>query len=82
MEWVSGIKRNHCPESNGMGVRDGLEYAAGVRVAEIGREFGLEKYSSVSSIVMRTEQLISQNKHLKKRLEKVRSMLRKSQAKT
>ena len=54
----------------------------GLRLSEIGREFGLEKYSSVSSIVMRTEQLISQNKQLKKRLEKVRSMLRKSQAKT
>jgi len=27
MEWVSGIKWNHCPGSNGMGVRDGLEYA-------------------------------------------------------
>ena len=50
--------------------------------AEIGSEFGLEKYSSVSSIVMRTEQLILQNKKLKKRLEKIRSAMSKSQAKT
>jgi hypothetical protein len=27
MESLSGMKWNHCPASNGMGVRDGLEYA-------------------------------------------------------
>ena len=54
----------------------------GLRLTEIGSEFGLEKYSSVSSIVMRTEQLILQNKKLKKRLEKIRSAMSKSQAKT
>jgi len=37
---------------------------SGLRLSEIGREFGLEKCSSVSSIVMRTEQLLSQNKRL------------------
>ena len=55
---------------------------ANKRLPEIGSEFGLEKYSSVSSIVMRTEQLILQNKKLKKRLEKIRSAMSKSQAKT
>ena len=55
---------------------------SGLRLSEIGSEFGLEKYSSVSSIVMRTEQLILQNKKLKKRLEKIRSSISKSQAKT
>ena len=50
--------------------------------AEIGSEFGLEKYSSVSSVVMRTEQLVLQNKNLKNRLEKIRSAMNKSQAKT
>ena len=55
---------------------------SGLRLSEIGLEFGLEKYSSVSSIVMRTEQLILQNKKLKKRLEKIRSAISKSQAKT
>ena len=51
---------------------------SGLRLSEIGLEFGLEKYSSVSSIVMRTEQLILQNKKLKKRLEKIRSAISKS----
>jgi hypothetical protein len=55
---------------------------SGLRLSEIGVEFGLEKYSSVSSIVMRTEQLITQKKQLKKRVEKIRSILSKSQAKT
>ncbi|MCB2182461.1 MAG: transposase [Desulfobulbaceae bacterium] len=54
---------------------------SGLKLAEIGIEFGLEKYSSVSSIVMRTEQMISQDKKLKKRVEKLRSILNKSQAK-
>jgi len=48
-----------------------------LKLSEIGKEFGLEKYSSVSSTVMRTEQMISQNKKLKKRVEKLRSMLGK-----
>ncbi len=55
---------------------------SGLRLSEIGAEFGLEKYSSVSSIVMRTEQLILQKKQLKKRVENIRSTLSKSQAKT
>ncbi len=55
---------------------------SGLKLSEIGIEFGLEKYSSVSSIVIRTEQMISQDKKLKKRVEKIRSMLDKSQAKT
>lgn len=55
---------------------------SGLSLAEIGSEFELEKYSSVSSIVTRTEQLLSQNKQLQKRVEKVRSILDKSQAKT
>ena len=55
---------------------------SGLKLSEIGFEFGLEKYSSVSSIVIRTEQMISQNKQLKKRVEKIRSTLIKSQAKT
>jgi hypothetical protein len=55
---------------------------SGLRLSEIGLEFGLEKYSSVSSVVIRTEKLLSQNKKLRKRLEKIRSLMRKSQAKT
>lgn len=55
---------------------------SGLKLSEIGVEFGLEKYSSVSSIVLRTAQQITQNKKLKKRVERLRSILIKSQAKT
>ncbi len=55
---------------------------SGLKLSEIGVEFGLGKYSSVSSIVMRTEHLISQKKQLKKNVEKIRLILGKSQAKT
>ncbi len=55
---------------------------SGLKLTEIGIEFGLKKYSSVSSIVTRMEHLISQDKKLKKRAEKLRSTLIKSQAKT
>ena len=54
---------------------------SGLKLSEIGVEFGLEKYSSVSSIVIRTEQLIAQRKLLKQRVEKIRSILIKSHAK-
>ena len=36
-----------------------------LRLEEIGNEFGLEKYSSVSSIVCSTEQQLSKNKKLR-----------------
>ncbi|MFC1827539.1 helix-turn-helix domain-containing protein [Thermodesulfobacteriota bacterium] len=45
---------------------------SGLSLAEIGSEFGLRKYSSVSSIVMRTEHLMSQSKQLQKKAENVR----------
>lgn len=43
---------------------------SGLALGEIGKEFGLEKYSSVSSIVTRTENQLSKNKRLQNRLEK------------
>lgn len=55
---------------------------SGLRLEAIGREFGLEKYSSVSSIVSRTENQLSQNKKLRKRVEVIRRQFDKSQAKT
>jgi len=53
-----------------------------LRLSEIGIEFGLEKYSSVSSIVVRTERMVSRSKQLQKKIEKVRLLLAESQAKT
>lgn len=54
---------------------------SGLDLAKIGQEFGLEKYSSVSSIVTRTEALLSKNKKLQKRVEEIRRRVEKSQAK-
>jgi len=54
---------------------------SGLRLEEIGKEFGLEKYSSVSSIVTRTGKQLSQNKQLQRRVEGIMWQLGKSQAK-
>lgn len=43
----------------------------------IGREFGLEKYSSVSSIVTRTETQLQKNKHMQNRIKEIKKMLEK-----
>ena len=53
----------------------------GLRLDEIGREFGLEKYSSVSSIVTRTEKLVSRDKQMRNRIGKISKEIAKSQAK-
>ena len=54
----------------------------GLRLEEIGREFGIEKYSSVSSIVTKTEKQLSQNRELKNMVDGICQGLDKSQAKT
>ena len=54
---------------------------SGLRLAEIGQGFGLLKYSSVSSIVLRTERIISKQPALQKRLKRIKNRLDKSQAK-
>ena len=53
----------------------------GIGLEEIGREFELFKYSSVSSIVTRTEKQLLRNKQLQNRIEEIRQKLNKSQAK-
>lgn len=53
----------------------------GLKLEEIGLEFGLQKYSSVSSIVTRTAKILMNNKQLQKRVESIRQMLYKNQAK-
>ncbi len=55
---------------------------SGLRLQEIGSEFGLEKYSTVSSIVARTEKMLAEDKNLRKRVERIRLALEKGQAKT
>jgi REP element-mobilizing transposase RayT len=55
---------------------------SGLRLEDICKEFGLGSYSSVSSVVIRTEQLVSQSKQLRKKADKIRLALSKSQAKT
>jgi len=52
-----------------------------LRLDEIGQEFGIGKYSTVSSIVTRTEKQLMQNKQLRKRIEEIGLKLNKGQAK-
>ncbi|MCD4688219.1 MAG: transposase [Desulfuromonadaceae bacterium] len=54
----------------------------GLRLEEIGQEFGIGKYSTVSSIVTRTEKQLIQNKQLRKRIDEIGLKFNKSQAKT
>jgi REP element-mobilizing transposase RayT len=53
----------------------------GLRLEEIGREFGLKKYSSVSSIVTKTENQLSKNQALKILVETICQQTGNSQAK-
>jgi hypothetical protein len=55
---------------------------SGLPLDEIGKGFGLEKYSSVSSIVGRAEKRLVLNKELRKTVAAVRRSIEKSQAKT
>ncbi len=43
----------------------------GFRLEEIGKEFGIEKYSSVSSIVVRTEKQLSHSEQLQNRVDDI-----------
>ncbi|MCF8057074.1 MAG: transposase [Desulfocapsa sp.] len=53
----------------------------GLRLEGIGREFGLENYSSVSSIVTRTEKQLSQNQELRDKVDRICLRLDKDHAK-
>ncbi|MGM0426752.1 MAG: helix-turn-helix domain-containing protein [Thermodesulfobacteriota bacterium] len=44
----------------------------GKKLEEIGREFGINNYSSVSTIIERTKQKAATDRKLRKRIEKVR----------
>jgi chromosomal replication initiation ATPase DnaA len=54
----------------------------GLLLEEIGQEFELLQYSSVSSIVTRTEKQLSKNKQLRNRIKEINQKLNKGQAKT
>jgi chromosomal replication initiation ATPase DnaA len=54
---------------------------SGLRLTDICQEFQLLKYSSVSSIVTRTEKQLLKNKQLKKRIKEINLKIDKSQAK-
>jgi len=54
----------------------------GDSLKQIGAYFQLKKYSSVSSIIERTNQAIAKNKKLRNRVEQLASMLSKSQEQT
>jgi chromosomal replication initiation ATPase DnaA len=51
----------------------------GRRLKEVCREFGIKKYSSVSSIIERMKSEISRDRNLRERVEKVEAKLYKSQ---
>jgi len=53
-----------------------------LKLAEICEAFTLGSYSSVSSVVMRTEMLLAQDSHLGNKLNNISKELSKSQAKT
>ena len=55
---------------------------SGLKLEEIGKEFGLQSYSSASSVVIRTEHLLSKSKQLRKVVKKIKGNLNKIQAKT
>jgi len=49
---------------------------------EIGREFGMNKYSSVSTVIERTKQKATRDRKLRKRIEKLKIDLKVSQEQT
>lgn len=53
-----------------------------LKLEDIGKEFSLGNYSSVSSTVIRTESLFANNGRLREKFESISEYLRKSQAKT
>lgn len=55
---------------------------SGLPLKEIGKEFGFDKYSSVSSVVSRTMKHLAQSKQMRRKVDGIMQQLRKSQAKT
>ena len=56
-----------------------LRRLRGDRLDEIGKEFRMAKYSSVSSVIQRMKSEISRNRKLRKRVEQLEEELKMSQ---
>jgi putative transposase len=54
----------------------------GSKLVEIGQEFGINNYSSVSTVIERTKQRAFSDRKFRKRIEKVKSDLKVSQEQT
>ena len=59
-----------------------LRQLRGSKLKEIGTEFGINSYSTVSTIIKRTRNEIPKNRRLRKRIEQLRSELVLSQEQT
>ena len=59
-----------------------LKQLRGPKLKEIGTEFGISSYSTVSTIIARTRNEIPKNRRLRKRIEQLRSELVMSQEQT
>ncbi|MBW1769076.1 MAG: transposase [Deltaproteobacteria bacterium] len=59
-----------------------MRHLMGMKLEEIGREFGLNNYSSVSTVIERTKQKATHDRNLRKRIEKLKSDLNVSQEQT
>lgn len=56
-----------------------LRTMRGDNLEEIGREFNISRFSSVSSVVVRMREKISENRRLRKRIEEMKASIRMSQ---
>ena len=52
-----------------------LRQLSGSKLKEIGTEFGISRYSTVSTIIERTRNEIPKNRRFRKRIEQLRSEL-------
>ena len=59
-----------------------LRQVRGSKLEEIGREFGLSGYTTVSTIIERTRNNIVQDRSLKRRIEELKKDLKVSQEQT
>ena len=59
-----------------------MRHFKGSKLDEIGREFDIRKYSSVSTIIERTKQRAIKDRKFKKRIEEIKLDLKVSQEQT
>ncbi len=59
-----------------------MRHLLGSKLEEIGREFGINNYSSVSTVIARTKQKTAHDRKLKKRIEKLKIDLNVNQGQT